>query len=885
MTMIRDAEKNILLLNQVRARAFEELEQTRKEKLVMQNQVKLLEIRLLEADAKVKRTSLEKEKLKLLELELEKSREKLAQTEADLKLLLDAKTERISDRESIQNRIEVVSSPQLLIRNSTFEEEVNSLNETLAAVKMKQDSLTRAETEKHYLQRKVENLETKLEESKKGDLEFEAQNIENKVLKAEVDRLQSQLTGFSAAKALRKGGPVLQRDRGTLDKGNLDGNRDIEALQQEIFELQAELGKGEEERNILQKAQMENRILKEQVKMLRERLSESDAEIRSQLESYQTELVFFQASVRKLQLQIKAGMVQVPVGEMPWEFWSSLILRIDAWILAKSISVEDGAELWLMVWQRDARIRDAYVALQEEKEEKLVIAGLIELINSRKRPGLYIINIAAEMAPVAKVGGLGDVVTGLGRALQKKGHLVEVILPKYDCMDYKRIKDLKVLDVDIRSYFDGQTFANKIWQGTVEGLPVYFIEPYHPAKFFWRGVFYGENDDFRRFTYFCRAALEFVLQSGKKPDIIHSHDWHTAAVAPLYWDIYVPKGLDSARLAFTCHNFEYQGTEAPAALAACGLNVQHQFRLDRMQDNFMHNRVNLLKGGIVFSNLVTTVSPTYAQEVRGPEGGRGLQISLAAHSNKFFGILNGIDYDAWNPATDPLLEYHFSSEDLLGKQKNKAFLRSRFGFSTGGPRSEKPLVGCVTRLVPQKGIHLIRHAIYRTLEKGGQFILLGSSPVPQIQREFEDIAKKFQAHPDARLVLKYDEKLSHLIYAASDIFVIPSIFEPCGLTQMISMRYGAIPVARKTGGLNDSVFDADDPTIPFESRNGFTFSSADEQDLNYALDRAVNYFLHRPESWRDLVKKTMKLDFSWDSSANQYVDLFKKAIARAVSRT
>ncbi|MCH93239.1 putative starch synthase 4 chloroplastic/amyloplastic-like, partial [Trifolium medium] len=193
------------------------------------------------------------------------------------------------------------------------------------------------------------------------------------------------------------------------------------------------------------------------------------------------------------------------------------------------------------------------------------------------------------------VGGLGDVVSGLSKALQKKGHLVEIVLPKYDCMQYDRIGDIRALDVVIESYFDGQLFKNKIWVGTVEGLPVYFIEPHHPDKFFWRGDFYGERDDFRRFSYFSRVALEFLLQAGKKPDIIHCHDWQTAFIAPLYWDIYVPKGLNSARICFTCHNFEYQGTAPASELESCGLDSHHLNRPDRMQDNSAHDRVNSVK--------------------------------------------------------------------------------------------------------------------------------------------------------------------------------------------------------------------------------------------------------------------------------------------------
>ncbi|URE31367.1 Starch synthase [Musa troglodytarum] len=192
-----------------------------------------------------------------------------------------------------------------------------------------------------------------------------------------------------------------------------------------------------------------------------------------------------------------------------------------------------------------------------------------------------------------------------------------------------------------------------------------------------------------------------------------------------------------------------------------------------------------------------------------------------------------------------------------------------------------PEVGCITRLVPQKGVHLIRHAIYCALELGGQFVLLGSSPVPHIQREFEDIANHFQSHSHIRLLLKYDDALSHLIYAASDMFIIPSMFEPCGLTQMIAMRYGSVPIVRKTGGLNDSVFDVDDNTIPEQYQNGFTFVAPDEQGLSSAMERAFQHYIRSPESWQQLVQKDMRLDFSWDSSASQYEELYERSVARA----
>ncbi|CAI5467722.1 unnamed protein product, partial [Closterium sp. Yama58-4] len=586
----------------------------------------------------------------------------------------------------------------------------------------------------------------------------------------------------------------------------------------------------------------------------------------------------------------------VAAGELPWEYWSSLLLKLDELLLRRVLTTEELDELRDMAWRREKAIREAWdsvggaevvqaVAAGGNSDAVLgrdaVVAGALRGVLGGEQPPLpplHVVHIAAEMAPVAKVGGLADVITGLSKALQRRGHLVEIILPKYDCMDYSRINDLKPLDLKFSSFFDNEMHACKIWRGMVEGLPVYFIEPLHPARMFWRGTFYGCNDDFRRFTLFCRAALEFLLVSHKRPDIIHTHDWQTAVVAPLYWDVYVPRGLNSAQLAFTCHNFEYQGTEHASALAACGLDVNRHNVPERMRDNFMHDRVNLLKAGIVFSGVVTTVSPTYAMEVRGPEGGRGLHLTLGQHEKKFFGVLNGIDSEVWDPATDPLLCCPYSAAEPEGKAENKAYLKSMLGLSSSGPDAHKPLVGCITRLVPQKGVHLIRHAIYRTLERGGQFVLLGSSPVPDIQKDFEGIERQFSSDPNIRLVLKYDESLSHLIYAASDLFIIPSIFEPCGLTQLIAMRYGSIPIVRKTGGLADSVFDVDDPSIPVEKRNGFSFTASDVNALNYALDRAITAYYERREWWVQLVAHTMAMDFGWEQSSRQYEHLYHRCL-------
>ncbi|XP_023759665.1 probable starch synthase 4, chloroplastic/amyloplastic isoform X3 [Lactuca sativa] len=850
--MIRNAEKNIHILNQARINAIEDLETILSEKEVLQREINNLEMRLAETDARIRVAAQDKIHVELLQDHLEKLQSEMSNNGAH-----DAVVLRSPDRQTRALSEELNS---LRNENMSLQNDLNTLKEQLRDVKRTDERVEMLENERTVLELSIKELEYKLTVSQQDGVQLSTLRSECETLWNKVEHLQ-----------------------GLLDKSTSQADQAILVLQQnqELRKKVERLEESLEDANIYklssEKLQQYNDLMQQKIKLLDERLERSDAEIHSYVQLYQDSVKEFQETLDNLKEESKKKASGKQV-DMPWEFWSRLLLMFDAWFLEKKIHGDEAKLLREMTWKKDGRIHDVYIECKE-KNEREIIAAFRRLTSSSSGSGLHVVHIAAEMAPVAKVGGLGDVLSALSKALQKKGHLVEIILPKYDCMQYESIQNLRVLDLAVESYFDGHLFKNKIWIGTVEGLPVYFIEPLHPAKFFWRGKTYGEPDDLKRFSFFSRAALELLHQSGKKPDIIHCHDWQTAFVAPLYWDLYAPKGLNSARICFTCHNFEYQGTASASEIASCGLDIHHLNRPDRMQDNSSHDRLNPVKGAIVFSNIVTTVSPTYAQEVRTSQGGQGLHATLNAHSQKFVGILNGIDTDSWNPATDTYLSFQYNSSDLEGKSENKNALRRHLGLSLSDSR--RPLVGCITRLVPQKGVHLIRHAIYRALELGGQFVLLGSSPVPNIHREFEEIAKKFQTHEHIRLILKYDEALSHSIYAASDMFIIPSIFEPCGLTQMIAMRYGAIPVARKTGGLNDSVFDVDDDTIPIQLRNGFTFVTPDEHAFNGAFDRAFKYYKNDSEGWEELMKKVMNIDFSWDTSASQYEELYLQSVSKA----
>ncbi|GLT52638.1 hypothetical protein SLA2020_259660 [Shorea laevis] len=451
-----------------------------------------------------------------------------------------------------------------------------------------------------------------------------------------------------------------------------------------------------------------------------------------------------------------------------------------------------------------------------------------------KEPPMHIVHIAVEMAPIAKVGGLGDVVTSLSRAVQDLKHNVDIILPKYDCLKLSHVKDLQYR----RSYPWGG-IEIKVWHGKVEGLPVYFLEPQN--GFFWKGCIYGCGNDAERFGFFCHAALEYLQQDGFHPDIIHCHDWSSAPVASLFKDHYMHYGLSKARVVFTIHNLEFGAHFIGKAMA--------------------------------YSDKATTVSHTYSKEIAGNS-------AVAPHLHKFHGILNGIDPDIWDPFNDKIIPVSYTSENVIeGKRAAKEVLQRRLGLKV----FDHPLVGIITRLTHQKGIHLIKHAIWQTLERNGQVVLLGSAPDPRIQNDFVNLANQLHSpHWDrARLCLTYDEPLSHLIYAGADFILVPSIFEPCGLTQLVAMRYGSIPVVRKTGGLHDTVFDVDHDKERAQAQglepNGFSFEGADGGGVDYALNRAISAWYDGRDWFNSLCKRVMEQDWSWNRPALDYLELYHAA--------
>ncbi len=483
---------------------------------------------------------------------------------------------------------------------------------------------------------------------------------------------------------------------------------------------------------------------------------------------------------------------------------------------------------------------------------------------------MYIAMVASECAPVAKVGGLADVVHGLSRELLLRNHNVEVILPMYDCMRYDRIWGLDKCYSDLWVPFYDQWIRCDVFSGQVDHIPCIFIKPLSQQNFFDRGLYYGHKDDASRFAFFSRATLEFMYKTGRQPDVIHCHDWQTGLLPVMLYEMYQAMGMHHPRVCYTLHNVKHQGITGPQILDQSGLG-HHLMATEKLGDHNHAGAINIMQGGIVYANFTTTVSPRYAQEIKHTELGHGLQPTLHQHAKKFGGVLNGIDYSVWNPEIDTHIPYHYTPTSFEGKFDNKKALRERLLLQD----KFKPVVAVVSRLDPQKGVQLISHSIFYALANGAQFVLLGSSSDAEINDHFYALKGQLNDNPDVHLEIGYDEELSHLIYAGADMLVIPSAFEPCGLTQIIAMKYGTVPVVRATGGLADTVFDANHADKPYEERTGYTFEDFNNEGLESALGRAIGLWYKYPKYFHQLRTNGMYQDYSWNTSGGHYQNIYQ----------
>jgi starch synthase len=476
--------------------------------------------------------------------------------------------------------------------------------------------------------------------------------------------------------------------------------------------------------------------------------------------------------------------------------------------------------------------------------------------------------LSSEILPYAKTGGLADVSGALIQNLRRLGHSVLAFMPLYSAVRAAHPELQPVLGVQQvplaigeREYrFSLQTAS---FPGT--DIPMYFIDC---PELYGRAAFYSlEPDEHRRFLLFTRASLESCRRLAEAPDIFHCNDWHTAFL-PLYLKtLYAADPLfAAARSVLTIHNIGYQGVMPSAAVEDLGLGAAAAW-LDA--DDLAQGVINPLKTGIIFADRVTTVSPTYAREICDGPLGMGMQGALQARPNPVTGILNGVDYREWDPRHDPHLTAHFGPQDLHGKQTNKDMLLEAAHLDAAPPR---PLIGMVTRLAEQKGIDLLFDALPTLLqERDFGLVVLGSGDA-RYAAFFEDLARRFAGRVSFRAA--YDESLAHLIEAGSDMFLMPSRYEPCGLNQLYSLRYGTIPIVRHTGGLADSVQHFDPSS---GQGTGCVFNDYDAPAVRWAVGTALDWY-GTPESWRQLMQNAMAQDFSWARQTLQYDSLYRELL-------
>ncbi|MGT2807656.1 glycogen synthase GlgA [Streptococcus iniae] len=468
--------------------------------------------------------------------------------------------------------------------------------------------------------------------------------------------------------------------------------------------------------------------------------------------------------------------------------------------------------------------------------------------------------VAAEGAPFAKTGGLGDVIGALPKSLATAGEEVAVMLPYYDLIDQKfgsQVEDLCSFYIDM-SWRHQYVGVKKLIKDQVT---YYFIDNRY---YFFRGHVYGDWDDGERFAFFQLAAIEAMEKINLIPDVLHSHDYHTAMIPFLLKEKYHwIQSYQSIKTVFTIHNIEFQGQFGPDMLGDL-FSVGSQ----RYEDGTLrwNNCLNWMKAAVLYADSVTTVSPSYALEIQGPEFGKGLDQVMRMESSKLIGCINGIDTELYNPETDPFLKHSFSLNDMTGKALNKIDLQKKLGLTCD---ATIPMIGIVSRLTDQKGFDLIIQELEHMMALDVQLVVLGTG-----YQHYEETFKKFSHKYPEKLSaqITFDLALAQEIYASSDLFLMPSAFEPCGLSQLMAMRYGSLPLVHEVGGLKDTVL----PFNPYDkSGRGFSFNHFSGYWMMQTLAFALDVYKNHQEDWKILQKNAMSCDFSWDTASQAYLKLYQ----------
>ncbi len=487
---------------------------------------------------------------------------------------------------------------------------------------------------------------------------------------------------------------------------------------------------------------------------------------------------------------------------------------------------------------------------------------------------LKILVVSSEVVPFAKTGGLADVAGSLPKALavvgnDNMGNDVRIAMPRYQQIEggvYRMDFPVPFKNRNETAIIRESSIESQ-YQGERKTIPVYLVDNHH---YFYRDRMYMYEDEAERFVFFCRAILEMLPKLDWQPDVIHCNDWQSGPI-PLFLKTHYRQDQFYSRIAtvFTIHNLQYQGNYPKDVLRVLGLGEEF-FHPERLE---FYGMVSFMKAGIIYSDVINTVSRTYASEIQRPELGERMDGLLRKRSNDLYGIVNGINYHEFNPKTDPRIQRNYDSTSAASKKENKYALQKEINL----PVKDVPLIGLISRLVDQKGLDLISEIIDEMMSENLQFVVLGSG-----DKYYEDMFERIRSrYPDKMgLYLGFNAILAQRIYAGSDMFLMPSRFEPCGLGQLISLRYGTIPIVRLTGGLADTVNDYNQDT---GSGNGFGFSDYSGRELLSTIRRAIKLYKEKPAQWESLIRRAMEQDFSWARSGVEYLQLYQQAMSAHLS--
>ncbi len=484
---------------------------------------------------------------------------------------------------------------------------------------------------------------------------------------------------------------------------------------------------------------------------------------------------------------------------------------------------------------------------------------------------MKIAEASSEIVPYAKTGGLADVVGTLPLYLEKAKQEVSMFIPLYKSVITSGF-DIKLMDVTLDIPIGDAVHTGYLWKGVYpdsKDVTVYFIQH---DEYYYRDALYGTEsgdypDNSERFIFFSRAVIEVIKKLKLSIDVLHCHEWQTALIPVYLKTLYShDKNLSSIKTVLTIHNLAYQGLFWHEDMKLTGL--------DRTLFNWKHlehlGKINFLKGGIVFADIITTVSKKYAEEIRTAEFGCGLEIILKEHEHKLYGIINGVDYSEWSPENDKFISHKYNIENLRGKAMCKKRLRKILSL----PQAKAPMLGMISRLAEQKGVDLLIVIMDDLMKRDLQLVILGIGD-EKYHQMLREIALKYKRKLSVNIM--FDNQLAHQIEAGADIFLMPSKYEPCGLSQMYSLRYGTIPVVRETGGLVDTIIDANDLNLKNGTATGFTLKGYFATEFLFAIDRALELYKSKTK-WNALRRNAMKQDWSWKRSTREYVELFKSVL-------